>query len=253
MEAPLPNVRARDEAGFGMIELLCAITVMLAGILAVFAMLQSGAMQLKRASVTSTAAAIADSEMETFRAIRFDAIGLDDAAVAAADAAYAGDPAYRSDGPATALADSTTATSTTITVTSTAGFPAVAPFRVEIDDEVLVVTAGAGTTTWTVERGADSTTAAAHANGATVTRKLRAHLPACGTAPCTSSVPTRTLTGPDGKSYRLDTFVTWSSIANQAGTTGRELKLVTLVVRDPATPSKTYARVSSAFDESTGL
>ena len=36
------------------------------------------------------------------------------------------------------------------------------------------MTAGAGTTTWTVTRGAESTTAASHADGAAVTHVLTA-------------------------------------------------------------------------------
>ena len=61
---------------------------------------------------------------------------------------------------------------TSISVTAYALFPAAAQFRVRIDDELLLVTDGAGTTTWTVERGAESTTAATHASGATVTRPI---------------------------------------------------------------------------------
>ena len=236
-----------------MIELLCAMVVMSVGILAVFAMLQSGAVQIKRAAVTSTAAAIADSEIEKFRAIKFDTIGLDDTAVASADPTYAADAAYLTDTPTTALAASLPASSSTMTVTSAAGFPASAPFRVKIESEVVIVTEGAGTTTWTITRGADYTTAADHANGVSVTHKRLAHLPPCGSSPCTTYVPTRAITGPDGGSYRVDTFITWSRISNQAGTSGRNVKLVTIVVRDPTTPSKVHARVSSAFDESTGL
>jgi len=52
---------------------------------------------------------------------------------------------------------------TSINVASASGFPLTAPFRICIDGEHLLVTAGAGTTTWTVERGVDDTTAAAHA------------------------------------------------------------------------------------------
>jgi len=251
--APLRKIRVRDAAGFGMIELLCALTVMSAGVLAVFAMLESGAVQIKRASNISTAAALADTEMEKFRAIKFNAIGLNDTNVAAADSMYTSDAAFRTDTPSTTLTASLTTTSTTMTVTSGSGFPTSAPFRVKIDDEIVLVTAGAGTTSWTITRAADYTAAATHTNGATVTSKQRAHLPTCGTAPCTAHLPTATATGADGKSYRVDKFITWSAITNQSGTTGRNVKLVTIVVRDGTTPSKVYARVSSSFDESTGL
>jgi Tfp pilus assembly protein PilV len=59
--------------------------------------------------------------------------------------------------------------------------------------------------------------------------------------------PTQTVTGADGRPYRVDTFITWRAV-----TGGRDLKLVTVVVRDSASPAKTYARVISAFDRSTG-
>lgn len=59
---------------------------------------------------------------------------------------------------------------TTITVTS--AWPAAGPFRIEIDSEIMEVTAGSSGTSWTVVRGKDGTTAATHANGAAV-RRLR--------------------------------------------------------------------------------
>jgi len=64
----------------------------------------------------------------------------------------------------------TTAGQTSITVASNAGAPA-ASFRVRIDDELLLVTANPSTS-WTVERGVEGTTATTHSNGATVTHVL---------------------------------------------------------------------------------
>jgi hypothetical protein len=64
----------------------------------------------------------------------------------------------------------TTVGQTSITVASNSGFPA-ANFRVRIDDELLLVTANPSTS-WTVERGVEGTTAATHSNGATVTHVL---------------------------------------------------------------------------------
>jgi len=62
----------------------------------------------------------------------------------------------------------TTAGQTTITVASAAGFPASGTFYVRIDSEVMAVTGGQGTTTWTVLRGQLGTAAATHAAGAAV-------------------------------------------------------------------------------------
>ena len=71
-------------------------------------------------------------------------------------------------------ADVASPTATTLTVTSAAGFPADAQYRIRLDDELLLVTAGAGTTTWTVTRGIEGTTAATHSNGAAVIQVLTA-------------------------------------------------------------------------------
>jgi Tfp pilus assembly protein PilV len=59
--------------------------------------------------------------------------------------------------------------------------------------------------------------------------------------------PRQTVTGPDQRSYRVDTYVVAHSPP-----TGRTVKLVTIVVR--RTPDlRVLARVSSSFDESSGL
>jgi hypothetical protein len=61
---------------------------------------------------------------------------------------------------------------TTTTVTSATGFPATNGFYIRIDNEVMQVTGGAGTTTWTVCRTAAcrlGTSLASHNAGATVT------------------------------------------------------------------------------------
>lgn len=63
----------------------------------------------------------------------------------------------------------TTTDGTSITVAADLGVSASTQFRILIDSELMLVTAGHGTTTWTVERGADGTTGATHANAAVVT------------------------------------------------------------------------------------
>lgn len=72
----------------------------------------------------------------------------------------------------TALLSGISNTDTTITVSSAAGFPTVAPFSVQIDDEVIKITGVSGTT-WTTAaapngRGYAGTSAAAHATGSTI-------------------------------------------------------------------------------------
>jgi len=188
MDGLLRRARActRDEAGFGMIELVCAMTIMSIGVMALFAMFQTGMTAVKRASSVSTAAAIGDSELEGYRAIKYEAIGLGQTAVQAADSSYTSSTAYL------AISSPVNQTNSTVVVTP------------------------------------------------------------CGSAPCTNSVPTKTVTGADGRSYRVDSFITWKAISNSSGTTGRNAKLVTVIVRD-STTLRTYARVTSTFDLSTGL
>jgi hypothetical protein len=57
---------------------------------------------------------------------------------------------------------------TTIVVVEFSTFPTSAQFRIKIDNEIMLVTGGAGTDTWTVERGAEDTVARVHADGAFV-------------------------------------------------------------------------------------
>ena len=169
------RARTRGESGFGLVEILIAMTVLAVGILALFAMFESGIRQLSRASSISTASALADREMESYVAMRYDSIGLPDSLVTSAASPYSSDSAYNS-------------------------------------------------------------------NAAS-----RVNVAACGTAPCTTKVPVQTLTGADNRSYRVDTYVTWDSV-----TGGRNVKRVTIVVRDGSNTSKTWARTSSTFDASTG-
>lgn len=62
---------------------------------------------------------------------------------------------------------------TSLDVASASSFPANGNFRIKIDDEIMLVTAVA-TNTFTVNRGAEGTTAASHSNGATISHVLTA-------------------------------------------------------------------------------
>lgn len=59
--------------------------------------------------------------------------------------------------------------------------------------------------------------------------------------------PRQTVTGPDQRSYRVDTYV-----VSQTPPTGRAVKLVTIVVRR-SSDLRVLARVSSSFDQSSGV
>lgn len=55
-----------------------------------------------------------------------------------------------------------------------APFPTSGTFRVRVESELMIVTGGQGTNSWTVTRGAEGTTAAAHTSGTGVTHVLTA-------------------------------------------------------------------------------
>lgn len=57
---------------------------------------------------------------------------------------------------------------TTLAVTSAAKFPSSGNYKVQVDEEIMRVTGGQGTLSWTVTRGIDGTTAVAHTIGAAV-------------------------------------------------------------------------------------
>ena len=176
----------RSEAGFGLVELLIAMTVLAAGITALVAGFTSGYLALSRASVRSTAGALADAQMEKYRALDYSNIGL----------TWSG---Y----------DSTYTTDAACTDTSSYGSGAV-------------------------------TCATASTNeGATVSLGSCTFGAACTTV--------QTVTGPDNRSYRVDSY-----IRRQTPTSGRALKLVTVVVRS-SDASTAYVRIQSAFDACTGL
>jgi Tfp pilus assembly protein PilV len=69
----------RDEAGFGLIELLIAMVVLQVALLALVGAFGAGSFALGRASKINTAAVLADQQMELYRAMPYDAIGLDTA------------------------------------------------------------------------------------------------------------------------------------------------------------------------------
>jgi Tfp pilus assembly protein PilV len=162
--------RLRKEEGFGLVELLIALTLLNIGILAIVAAFNSGIVSLHRASRVSTATALADTQMELYRAITYSSIRLDTAAVAAADSTYTSDVAW---------------------------------------------------------------------NASMVTGT-------CSGVPNECN-PSRVATGADGRSYRVDTY-----IVQHTPTGGRAVKLVTVVVRDAANLTTTFARQASAFDVATG-
>jgi type II secretory pathway pseudopilin PulG len=174
------RVRLRSERGFGLIELLMAMVMLNIGILAIVAAFNSGMFALNRASKISTASALADSQMELYRAITYTAIGLDSTSLGSVDNTYKCDASLGGACP-----------------NSTSG---------------------------------------------EVTRTD------CASPLPNECIPSRNVTGADHKKYRVDTYIVFTTPTN-----GRQLKSVTIVVRDgSALSARPFARVTSTFDPSTG-
>jgi type II secretory pathway pseudopilin PulG len=92
------HTRARDESGFGLLELLMAMVMLNVGILAIVAAFSSGNAALARASRVSTAASLANKQMETYRGLIYDNIVFNTSEwnAALADSTYTSDAAYTS-------------------------------------------------------------------------------------------------------------------------------------------------------------
>jgi prepilin-type N-terminal cleavage/methylation domain-containing protein len=221
-----------SEEGFGLVELLIAMTVMAVGISAIVAGFTAGIFALNRASIIATAGTLADKQMEFYRGLPYTKIAVGAAGLGTTyttDAALAG-------GTQTGNYDITACASPSCVL------------------------------------GSSSTEAQYCSNGSTP-------VPPSFPAPCTAVQST--VTGPDGRSYRVDTYITWycalgtlqppnnppggsvtfGSTTYTTGTPGctdaggtvqsRPVKQVTVVVRDGTTVSKTYYRETSTFDQAT--
>lgn len=61
-----------------------------------------------------------------------------------------------------------TSTATSLTANGYTAFPSVGQFTVLIESEIILVTGGQGTATWTIVRGQEGTTATSHQSGAAI-------------------------------------------------------------------------------------
>ena len=156
--------RVRGQQGFALIEMLIAIVVINVGLLAMLLALNSGMVTLRRSAESSTASALADQQIERYRARAFAAVYLDTTSLAATDSTYQSDTAYSAS-------------------------------QVNQTCSPLV-------------------------------------------AACT---PAQTVTGPDGRSYRVDTYIVWTTPAG-----GSAVKQVTIVVRKSGNPAALARVVSTA-------
>jgi Tfp pilus assembly protein PilV len=96
-DTPYVHLRARDESGFGMLELLMAMVMLNVGILAIVAAFSSGNAALARASRISTGSALANKQMEAYRGLTYNNIVFttSDWSAAIADSTYTSDTVYQ--------------------------------------------------------------------------------------------------------------------------------------------------------------
>jgi Tfp pilus assembly protein PilV len=174
--------RLQQQRGFGLLELLMAMTVLNVGILAIVAAFNSGALALSRASKTSTATALADSQMELFRGLTYTNIEQ-----------------------------------------TTSGW-----------------TSATGDSTWT----ADSTYQTNMANPLWP-KALIPTVTSCPNSNTNSCNPELTVTGPDGRSYRIDTYMYYDRPTTQSTTTTSSVTLPASTI--PVASTSGFASTASSI------
>ena len=165
------RARLRSQEGFGLIELLMAMSILAIAISAQLAVFASSYASIVRASIKGTAVSLADKQMETYRTLPYSCVYLTSAS---GDTVYSADSAY---------------SGSQIT--------------------------GSGCSPYT-------------------------------TPATTATTASQTVTGPDNRSYRVDTY-----IVTTTPTGGRALKQVTVVVRKVTNGvvGSVLSRQSSTFDQ----
>lgn len=76
MSAGLLERLHRDERGFGLVELLISMTILVIAVFAMYTAFDAGALALLRSSRTSTAATIGEKQLELYRGMLWSNIGL---------------------------------------------------------------------------------------------------------------------------------------------------------------------------------
>jgi Tfp pilus assembly protein PilV len=80
------SIRARDESGQGLIEVIIAMIFLAVAVAAILSLMAAGAISLQRASQKGTAQTLAEQQLETFRALAYQYIRLDGTAIPASGA-----------------------------------------------------------------------------------------------------------------------------------------------------------------------
>jgi type II secretory pathway pseudopilin PulG len=74
-----PDQHPTSEAGFGLVELLIAMVILQIALLALVGAFGAGSVALGRASKANTAQALANQQLELYRSMTYDPVGLDTA------------------------------------------------------------------------------------------------------------------------------------------------------------------------------
>lgn len=178
--------RVAEEGGFGMVEMLIALTILTVAIASLITVFTASALSLRRASQKGTALVLADTQMERYR---------------------------------------------------TKGFT-----NVRIDGTLIPTTGTYVTANSTDSTIPPSTNQAVAGQNGDDTCPTASEPPEC--------LPVQTVTGPDKRTYRIDTYVNYvnndATLSIRTPASGLTLKRVTVVVRDGTTGS-IIAREQSAF------
>ena len=211
-------LRLRGEEGFGLIELSMAMVMLNVGILAVVAAFNSGAVALRRSNIVANATVVADQQMEAYRRMRNCEVGLQSLNMPSSTSTYAADTAAYA-GAGGYYSSATSAT--------TQGW---------VTDYLPGSGQSTYVTTWEsshspVKPPTDTTSLTGQAS------------PNCTNGAASTINPHQTVTGPDNRSYIVDTYI----YVVQVGGQGWQ-KQVTVVVRDTNDQAHSIFRESSTFD-----
>jgi Tfp pilus assembly protein PilV len=206
------RLRLRGEKGFGLIELLIAMVVLNIGILALVATFQAGALAISTSAATSNGTAVADKVMEVYRSMPNAAIYLKNPASGGSDVS----------GWPNGIPNSTS-TWYSMYQGDTAAY-----------NGAYFDYANPTTGQWI-------TSSTVGPNFPPIVATNTALVPSSATSIAGNAV--QGVTGPDGQSYPVFTYIT-----ALATSTGRYVKQVVVVVRNPRSTTRTLARESSLFD-----
>jgi type II secretory pathway pseudopilin PulG len=209
-------VKSRSERGQGLVELLIALTVLALAVGALISVLVAGAVALQRTDQKGTATTLADKQLEVYRTFAYSNIRLTHT-LPAAGTTYAKAHLSNSDYPSYSIST----------------FPGDIP-----------PASGCLDGTYTPTPPAEPCLVVDNTNSET---------PCTGSPLPVACTPVQTVTGPDQRSYEIDTYITYCNgvtnlVCGTSTGVSHGAKQVLVVVRDPTRAgSPILARVDSIF------